>query len=108
MIRQDKLGLDVVFVQAKRWEGVVHQPVIHGFAGAMDGHQANRGVVMTTSTFSKGAREFAQRNPGGKKIVLVDGDRLAKLMVDHDLGVISTKTYVIKEVSNDFFDEGEG
>lgn len=107
VIRQDKLGLDVVCIQAKRWEGSVGRPVIQQFVGGMDGYRAKKGVIMTTSNFSKDALDFVHRIEG-KRVVLIDGDRLAALMVEHDLGVTSTKTYVIKEVSNDFFDEEEG
>jgi len=107
VIRQDKLGLDVVCIQAKRWEGVVGRPVIQQFVGGMDHYRAKKGVVITTSNFSKDARDFVHRIEG-KRVVLIDGDQLAQLMVEHGLGVISTKTYVIKEVSNDFFEDAEG
>ena len=107
VIRQDKLGLDVVCIQAKRWEGSVGRPVIQGFVGSMDYIRAKKGVIMTTSTFTKDAVDFVDRIEG-KKVVLIDGDQLADLMIEHGLGVVTAKTYELKEVSNDFFDESEG
>ena len=107
VIRQDKLGLDVVCIQAKRWEGAVGRPVIQGFVGSMDYIRARKGVIMTTSTFTKEGLDFVDRIEG-KKVVLIDGGQLADLMIEHNLGVTTTKTYELKEVSNDFFDESEG
>jgi restriction system protein len=106
VIKQDKLGLDVVCIQAKRWEGPVGRPVIQGFAGSMDYIRAKKGVILTTSTFTKEARDFVERIEG-KKVVLIDGDELADLMIEHRLGVVTVKTYELREVSNDFFDEGD-
>ena len=107
VIRQDKLGLDVVCIQAKRWEGPVGRPVVQQFVGSMDYYRAKKGVILTTSTFTKDGADFL-RHIEGKTVVLVDGDRLAELMVEHGLGVTTTRTYALREVSNDFFDEGEG
>jgi restriction system protein len=107
VIKQDKLGLDVVCIQAKRWDGAVGRPVVQGFVGSMDYIRARKGVIMTTSTFTKDALDFVDRIEG-KKVVLIDGDRLAELMIEHGLGVTTTKAYELKEVSNDFFDESEG
>jgi restriction system protein len=107
VIKQDKLGLDVVALQAKRWDGPVGRPVIQGFVGSMDYIRARRGVILTTSTFTKDAVDFVERIEG-KKVVLINGDQLADFMIDHGLGVTTTKTYEIKEVSNDFFDENDG
>jgi len=107
VIKQDKLGLDVVCIQAKRWDGPVGRPVIQGFVGSMDYIRARKGVIMTTSTFTKDALDFVERIEG-KKVVLIDGDQLAELMIEHGLGVVTTKSYELKEVSNDFFDESEG
>ncbi|OJW21999.1 MAG: restriction endonuclease [Planctomycetales bacterium 71-10] len=107
VIRQDKLGLDVVCIQAKRWDGPVGRPVVQQFVGSMDYYRAKKGVILTTSTFTKDGADFL-RHIEGKTVVLVDGDRLAELMVEHGLGVTTTRTYALKEVSNDFFDEGEG
>jgi len=107
VIKQDKLGLDVVCIQAKRWDGPVGRPIIQGFAWSMDYIRARKGVILSTSTFTKDAVDFVERIEG-KKVVLINGDQLADLMIDHGLGVTTTKTYEIREVSNDFFDESEG
>lgn len=107
IIKEDKLGLDVVCIQAKRWEGTVGRPVIQGFVGSMDFVRARKGVILTTSQFSRDAVDFVDRIEG-KKVVLIDGPQLAELMIEHNVGVLPTKTYELKEVSNDFFDEDEG
>ena len=107
IIKEDKLGLDVVCIQAKRWEGTVGRPVIQGFVGSMDFVRARKGVILTTSTFTRDANEFVERIEG-KKVVLIDGPQLADLMIDHNVGVLPTKSFELKEVSNDFFDEDEG
>ena len=106
VIKQDKLGLDIVCIQAKRWEGSVGRPIIQGFVGSMDYIRAKKGVIMTTSSFTKDGIDFVDRIEG-KKVVLIDGARLADLMIEHNLGVTMTKSYTLKEVSNDFFDESE-
>ena len=106
IIHQDKLGLDVVCIQAKRWEGAVGRPIVQQFVGSMDYHRSKKGVVLTTSTYTKDGLDFVHRIEG-KKVVLIDGHRLADLMIEHNLGVTTTKTYTLKEVSNDFFDESE-
>jgi restriction system protein len=107
VIKEDKLGLDVVCVQAKRWDGPVGRPVIQQFVGSMDYIRARKGVIITTSQFTKDAAGFVDRIEG-KKVVLIDGVTLAELMLDHDVGVTRSKAYELKEVSNDFFDEDEG
>ncbi len=104
IINQDKLGLDVVCIQAKRWESTVGRPVVQGFVGSMDYVRAKKGVIITTSRFSRDAEDYVQRVEG-KKVVLIDGDELTKLMIDHNLGVTVKKTYEIKEISNDYFEE---
>lgn len=106
MIKQDKLGLDVVCIQAKRWDAPVGRPVVQGFVGSMNYIRARKGVIMTTSSFTRDAAEFVERIEG-KKVVLIDGDPLAGLMIEHGLGVTTTKTYELKGLSNDFFDESE-
>ncbi len=107
IIKEDKLGLDVVCIQAKRWDGSVGRPVIQGFVGSMDYIRATKGVILTTSQFTKDALDFVERIEG-KKVVLIDGPQLASLMIEHNVGVNPTKLYELKEVSNDFFDEDEG
>lgn len=106
IIKEDKLGLDVVCIQAKRWEGTVGRPVIQGFVGSMDYVRARKGVILTTSQFSREATDFVDRIEG-KKVVLIDGAQLADLMIEHNVGVLPTKSYELKEVSNDFFDEDD-
>ncbi len=107
IIKEDMLGLDVVCIQAKRWDGSVGRPVIQGFVGSMDYIRAKKGVILTTSQFTKDALDFVDRIEG-KKVVLIDGPKLADLMIEHNVGVNPTKLYELKEVSNDFFDEDEG
>ena len=103
IIKEDKLGLDVIYVQAKRWrDTVVGRPVVQAFAGSLEGHRARKGIIITTSTFSQDAREFIQRIE--KKIVLIDGKQLAELMIDHNVGVNVAKTYHFKKVDHDFFE----
>ena len=106
VIKQDKLGLDVVCIQAKRWDGPVGRPIIQGFVGSMDYIRARKGVIITTSVFTREGQDFVDRIEG-KKVVLINGEQLTKLMIEHNLGVTTTKTYELKEVSNDFFDESE-
>jgi restriction system protein len=86
--------------------GPVGRPVIQGFVGSMDYIRAKKGVILTTSSFTKDALDFVERIEG-KKVVLIGGDQLATLLIDHGLGVTTTKIYEIREVSNDFFDESE-
>jgi restriction system protein len=107
VIKQDKLGGDVVCIQAKRWDGPVGRPIIQGFVWSMDYVRARKGVILTISSFTKDVVDFVERIEG-KKVVLINGDQLADLMIDHGLGVITTKSYEIREVSNDFFDKSGG
>ncbi len=105
IINQDRLGLDVVYVQAKRWKGKVSSPEIARFAGALAGKGANRGIFITTSDFTADARAY---DAAGFKIILIDGKRLAQLMIDHNVGVSTVKTYEIKRVDSDYFLEDVG
>lgn len=104
IISQDPLGLDRVYMQAKRYarDNVVHRPAIQGFVGALLGAQGDRGVFITTSSFSSGARQEADKV--NARIVLIDGDRLAELMVRHGVGVQAESTAVLHRVDEDFFD----
>ena len=104
IIKEDRLGLDVIYVQAKRWEGVVGRPEIHKFVGALQGQRANKGVFLTTSSFSREAEDYASTI--SSKIILIDGERLASLMVDHDVGVTAVGEYKLKKIDSDYF-EGE-
>ena len=103
VIDEDRLGLDSIYVQAKRWEGSVGRPEIQKFAGALQGQRATKGIFLTTSTFSRDAEEYAQRI--GTRIVLVDGRRLAALMFEHDVGVSPKRTYTVKDIDSDYFEE---
>ena len=104
VIKEDRLGLDTIYLQAKRWEGTVGRPEIQKFAGALQGQRARKGVFMTTSSFSKEAREFASRID--TTMVLVDGEQLAELMVDHGVGVSTAAVYEVKRIDTDYFEEG--
>ncbi len=106
VIKEDRLGLDVVSIQAKRWENSVGRPVVQAFVGSMDYIRAKKGVIITTSTFSRDAIDFVEKIEG-KKVVLIDGQKLTALMLDYDVGVTTTKVYRVKEVSQDFFSEEE-
>ena len=103
IINQDRLGLDVVYIQAKRWRENVQRRQIQEFAGALEGQRARKGIVITTSDFSRGAREYV--NTINSKIVLIDGRQLAEFMIDHNIGVSTVKTYEIKRVDSDYFTE---
>lgn len=103
IIDEDPLGLDVIYLQAKRWEGVVGRPEIQKFAGALQGRRAKKGVFITTSSFTRDASEYASLIDN--RIVLIDGRRLARLMIDHDVGVSAVEQYVIKRLDTDYFIE---
>jgi restriction system protein len=101
IIKEDKLGLDVIYVQAKKWDNSVGRPHIQQFAGALHGQRARKGVFITTSTFTKDARDYvAHIDP---RIVLIDGKELASLMIDFNVGVTSQRSYELKRVDSDFF-----
>lgn len=104
-IKEDKLGLDVIYIQAKRWEATVGRPIVQAFAGSMEGFRARKGVLITTSIFSKEAEDYITRIE--RKIVLVDGQRMAELMIAHNVGVTVSRAYEIKRIDSDFFMEDE-
>ena len=103
IINEDKLGLDVIYIQAKRWEGTVGRPEIQKFMGALAGNRAKKGVFITTSSFTNEARSYA--NSIDAKIVLIDGRQLSELMIEHDVGVSRQDSYVIKKLDVDYFNE---
>ncbi len=105
VIDQDRLGLDVVYVQAKRWEATVGSPVLQTFAGSLEAKRATKGVIITTSAFSADAREFVRFI--GKRIVLIDGEQLAQLMIDFNLGVTEVASYRLHRISLDDLDYPE-
>ncbi len=102
IIKEDRLGLDAIYLQAKRWAGTVGRPEIQKFAGALQGHRARKGVFITTSDFSREASDYVSRIDS--KIVLIDGSKLAALMFEHDVGVTRIGTYELKRVDGDYFD----
>lgn len=104
IIKEDRLGLDVIYLQAKRWEGPVGRPEIQKFAGALQGQRASKGIVITTSKFSRDALEYV--NVISNKIILIDGDMLVSLMVDNNVAVARTGIYELKKIDTDYF-EGE-
>jgi restriction system protein len=104
IIKEDKLGLDVIYLQAKKWEGTVGRPEIQKFAGALQGHRAAKGVFITTSSYTRDALEYV--NLINTKIILIGGHELAALMIDHNVGVTRVGMYELKKVDADYF-EGE-
>lgn len=103
IINEDQLGLDVIYIQAKRWEGTVGRPEIQKFAGALQGQRARKGVFITTSNFSKEALEYVSMIDS--KIILIGGERLAALMAEHNVGVSIVGQYEVKKIDSDYFDE---
>ncbi|MDR0696127.1 MAG: restriction endonuclease [Christensenellaceae bacterium] len=105
IIKQDELGLDMIYIQAKKWdtETSIHRPEIMKFVGAMAGKKASKGVFITTARFSKGAVDYA--NDLAKRIILIDGQALARLMIKHDLGVETSNIIRIKKINSDYFNE---
>ena len=103
IINEDRLGLDAIYLQAKRWEGVVGRPEIMKFVGALAGQRATKGVFITTSWFTQDAKDYALSSQ--YKVVLIGGERLADLMIEHDLGVSVAATYQLKRIDSDFFSE---
>jgi restriction system protein len=105
IIKEDKLGLDIIYLQAKRYgvDNVVPSREVRDFTGSLEGHGAQKGVLITTSTFTRDGVEFVKRLQQ-KKIVLIDGERLAQLMIDNNIGVSTTSIYTIKKIDLDYFD----
>jgi restriction system protein len=103
IIKEDRLGLDVIYIQAKRWEGLVGSPEIQKFIGGLVGKHASKGVFICTSSFSKAAIDFVKSIQ--HKVILIDGEKLAQLMVEYDLGLTRVMSYDIKRIDNDFFVE---
>jgi restriction system protein len=101
IINEDRLGLDVIYIQAKRWNDVVGRSEVQKFAGALQGKRARKGVFITTSSFSSGATEFVAGID--TKISLIGGVELSELMIDHDLGVATTVSYKLKRIDSDYF-----
>ncbi len=106
VINQDALGLEKVYVQAKRWNGQVGEPPIRNFAGSLDAHGADKGVFITTSTFSQTAKQTAKNISAGNKVIrLIDGLKLAGLMIEHGVGVVTEHTYKLKKLDENYFSD---
>jgi restriction system protein len=103
IIKEDPLGLDIIYLQAKRYEGTVGRPDIQKFAGALQGQRAKKGIFISTSSYSKEARDFASKIE--TKIILIDGSMLARLMFDHGVGVSVNTVYEAKRIDTDYFDD---
>jgi restriction system protein len=103
LINEDRLGLDRIYVQAKRWQNSVGRPEIQNFVGALSGLHAHKGIFITTSEFSTGARDYVRNLP--QRVILIDGQRLAELMIEHNIGVARAYAYEIKRVDSDYFEE---
>ena len=103
IIHEDRLGLETIYLQAKRWQDSVGRPEIHKFVGALHGRRARKGVFVTTSTFTREAVDYAAQID--TKIVLVDGRTLARLMILHDVGCAPAQTFVVKKLDSDYFIE---
>lgn len=105
IIKEDKLGLDIIYLQAKRYgvDNVVPSREVRDFTGSLEGHGAQKGVLITTSSFTRDGIEFVKRLQQ-KKIVLIDGEKLTQLMIDNDIGVSTTTIYTIKKIDLDYFD----
>lgn len=101
VINEDRLGLDVIDLQTKKWEALVSRPEIQKFVGALHGRHARKGVFITTSGFTREARDYAAGIDN--KVVLVDGQRLVSLMIEHNAGVSIERTYHVKKVDHDYF-----
>lgn len=103
IIKEDRLGLDIIYIQAKRWEGSVGRPEIQKFAGALQGQRAKKGIFLTTSEFTKDAENYVSNiDP---KIILINGLRIAELMIEHNVGVTPVTNYEIKRLDTDYFIE---
>lgn len=103
IIKEDRLGLDIIYIQAKRWENTVGRPEIQKFAGALQGQRAKKGIFITTSNFSREAYEYSSKID--TKIVLIDGEQLTQYMIDNNIGVTPISNYEIKRIDSDYFNE---
>jgi restriction system protein len=103
VINEDRLGLDVIYIQAKRWEGTVSRPEIQKFVGALQGKKARKGIFITTSDFSKHAKDYASAIESS--VVLIDGESLAGLMIDYNVGTTVESSYEIKRIDSDYFED---
>jgi restriction system protein len=105
VIKEDKLGLDNIYIQAKRWKSSVGRPELQAFVGALQGKRSRKGIFIITSSFTEAAKKYV--NSIDTKVALIDGETLVRYMIENDLGVITRDTYKIKELDADYFDEIE-
>jgi restriction system protein len=105
VIKEDRLGLDTIYVQAKRWEGTVGRSDVASFVGSLLSFQSGKGVFITTGTYSAEARRYIEQMRSDKRVVLIDGPMLARLMVEHNVGVAVVSRYEIKSLVSDYFVE---
>ena len=103
IIKEDILGLDLIYIQAKKWNGTIGRPDIQKFVGALQGQRAKKGIFISTGNFSNDAIEYVSKIDS--KIVLIDGNQLTEYMIDHDLGVTLEKSYQLKKLDSDYFEE---
>jgi restriction system protein len=103
IIKEDRLGLDIIYIQAKRWDAVVGRSEIQKFAGALQGQRARKGIFITTSSFSREAYDYAGNID--TKIILIDGKTLVEYMIDNNVGVTVEAIYDLKRIDNDYFSE---
>ena len=103
IIKEDKLGLDIIYIQAKRWENVVGSKEVRNFVGSLAGQKANKGVFITTSSFTRDALDYVKTIP--HKVILIDGETLAQYMIENDVGVSKITSYDIKKIDSDYFEE---
>jgi restriction system protein len=103
IIKEDKLGLDVIYIQAKRWDNVVGSKEIRNFVGSLAGQHANKGVFIATSSFTKDALDYVKTIH--HKVILIDGEMLTQLMIENDIGVTKISSYDIKKIDSDYFEE---
>ena len=102
VIKEDKLGLEEIYFQAKRWQGTIPAPQVRDFAGALLSKKSKKGIFITTSDFSTDAYHYV-KTTSDLKIILINGEKLTRLMFDHNLGVTSSGTYEVKKIDDDYF-----
>lgn len=103
IIKEDRLGLEAIYVQAKRWENPVSRPEIQKFVGALQGQRARKGIFITTSRYTAEARDYVNRIEN--RVVLIDGEELARLMIEHDVGTTNVNVYRVRRIDSDYFEE---
>ena len=102
LIKEDMLGLDSIYVQAKKWEGTVGRPQVQAFVGSLEGKRAKKWIMITTSSFSQEAKDYIENIE--KKVALIDGNQLSMLMIEHEVGVTKVATYSVSRIDQDYFE----